>query len=212
MITDRLFAPRPAATKIINLLDDASKREIRAARLNVTLLTYCVIVVFAVVSVALLALFSYWWLGNRTASAQAQQTDNESRTSQYASTKAEAAAFSANLGKIQSVLSQRSHYSAALLNIAASLPDGAYIGSVTLAPTFVTTPLAISATTADYAGALALKANLSKSPIYSSVTLDSANCNVPSTGSDGKVTVKSGCDVSLTAKLKADVFTVGATE
>jgi Tfp pilus assembly protein PilN len=189
---------------VINLLDSAAKRELRAARLNVTILTYSIIAVLALIAIALLTLFSYSWLNARIAAAQASQTNNAAQTTIYTPVRKQAADFSANLGKFQTVLQNRSNYSTALLNIAASLPSGATLTTVSLSPTFITTPLAISATTPDYSAALALKSRLSQSPIYSKVTLNSANCN--------PVPGKSGCDVSITTTLSQAVFTAGATE
>src|SRR4051812_3598746 len=100
---------------MINLLGAESKRDLRAARLNVVLATYCAIVGAAVVAVVLLALFSHWWLNTKAADAAAQQAANQAGTSSYNSVRAQANQFSANLGKIQSVLSNRSHYNTALL-------------------------------------------------------------------------------------------------
>ena len=188
---------------MINLLDANAKRELKAARLNVVLVTYCAVVLLALICVALLALFSHWWLSNQTTLANQVKATNEAKTAPYADVRAQAADFSANLGKIQSVLTGHSHYSTALLNIAASLPSGAKISSVSLSPTFVTTPLSITAITPTNQSALALKEKLSTSPIYSKVTLDSVNCG----GTNGN-----SCAVAITAILDQSVFTIGATE
>lgn len=187
----------------INLLDANAKRDLKAARLNVVLATYCVIVGIALICVVLLILFSHWWLTNKTATANTEQAEHQSQTSSYDSIRGQAATFSSNLGKIQSVLNNRSHYNTALLNIAASLPAGASVNNIALTPTFLTTPLQIIATTPTNQAALALKEKLSASPIYSKVTLDSVNCG----GTNGN-----NCAVSLTATLNQKVFIVGATE
>lgn len=185
---------------MINLLSLEAKRELKSARLNVVLITYCGVVGLTLAAVFILTLFSYWWLTNKTTVATAQQAANQAQTRSYDPVRTQAATFSSNLSKIQSVLSNRSHYSTALLNIGASLPKGAYITNASLSPAFVTTPLVISATTSTNQAALALKTQLEKSPIYSTVTLDTVNCK------------DSSCDVSLTATLKPAVFTPGAAE
>lgn len=187
---------------MINLIDAGHKRDLRAARTNVVLLTYCVIVGLALVTVILLALFSHWWLANQAAIAESTKAANEAKTSAYAGTKATSAEFTTNLAKIQSVLSNRSHYSTALLNLAAALPPGANLSGVSFSPTFLTSPLNISATTTSNDAATALRDKLAKSPIFASVTLVSVNC-----GDTG-----SSCTVLITATLAKSVFTPGATE
>lgn len=188
---------------MINLIDADAKRDLKAARANVVLVTYCLVVAATVLCVVGLFLFSHWWLNKTIADAAAQKTANDAKTAPYQTVKDQAAAFSLNLGKIQSVLNNRSHYSTALLNIAESLPSGAYLNTVTFSPTFLTTPLKISANTPTNQAALTLKATLTQSPIYSKVTLDSVNCG----GLNG-----SSCAVSLTATLNQKVFTPGAVE
>lgn len=187
-------------SRMINLLDPAAKRDLRAARINIVLATYCVIVGFGLVCVLLLFLFSNGWLDKRIAAATSERNSNiaQAQTPENKATQQQAQSFSNNLNKIQSILSNRSHYSTALLNIAAALPEGASIGQVSLSSTLVATPLQISATTSNNQTALALKSQLTKSPIFSKVSLDAVNCTGPN-GTD--------CAASLTATLSPAVFT-----
>lgn len=193
---------------MINLLDSSSQKELRAARLNVTLITYSVIVVFAVVCVGLLALFSYWYLNNRTDVAKKETTKNQSQTTGYETSQAEASEFSANLSKIQSIFQNRSSYNTDLTTIAAALPSGVTLTSATLTSSFLSTPLKLTATAADYAAILALKDELTKQPIFSQVSLDGANCG-GSSSSDGKA---STCQVAVTATLNQAVLTTGVVQ
>lgn len=189
---------------MINLLGEGSQKDLKAARMNVVLATYCGIVGLALVCVLLLVLFSHWWLGNQLAAAHQRDEINQSRTTEYDSVKAQGEQFSANLNKVQTVLSQRTQYSTALLNIASTLPAGTYINEVSFSPTFVTTPLKIIANTQTNAQAVDLPNTLTKSKMYTSVKLDNVNCG----GVNGN-----GCAASLTVTLNpATIFSSGVAQ
>ena len=186
---------------MINLLDTASKRNLKAARMNVILATYCAIVALALVSVMILFGFSNWMLANKEHAALVLKGKNEAATAPYIAVKTQADTFNKNLSKIQSLLTNRSHYSAALLNIAASLPAGAHLANIQLSDKFLTTPLHISASVASNPDAITLQKQLSKAKIYSAVTLDNVTCST-----DGS----NACTVLLTATLNPTVYTEGA--
>ena len=186
---------------MINLLDSASKRNLKAARMNVILATYCAIVAIGLVCVIILYGFSNWMLASKEHAALVEKAKNEAVTAPYAAVQTEADTFKRNLGKIQSLLTNRSHYSVALINIAASLPAGAHLTSISLSDKFLTTPLRISASVASNPAASALQQQLSKAKIYSAVTLDNVTCNTDASNQ---------CTVSLTATLNSTVFSEGA--
>ena len=91
---------------MINLMPDEAKKEIRAARVNVVLIRYSIIIFLAFLFLVLLQLRSYVALTQAKDSAQQLINANDTKAAVYSSTKAQVDALSSSLSETKSILDQ----------------------------------------------------------------------------------------------------------
>jgi cell division protein FtsB len=95
---------------MINLMPDTNKQEIRAARMNVILGRYIIVILLAFAFLALLLAGSYVVLSQNKASAERLIQVNSTKADAYSSTKAQVDALSASLSATKSILDQEILY------------------------------------------------------------------------------------------------------
>jgi Tfp pilus assembly protein PilN len=157
---------------MINLLPPETKRQIRAARMNVTLYKYCLLII---ATAALLGgVFAVGFLAdlNDRRSAETYKTESEAAAAPYAKTKAQAEDFAKDLATGRTILTSNVSFSKLVLDIAAVVPSGVILNNLSLGTTAkADTPIDISARTSSYDGAVALKNSLEASPIFEQVNI-----------------------------------------
>jgi Tfp pilus assembly protein PilN len=158
---------------MINLLPYESKKQIRAARSNVSLVRYLILIGVSMVFLAGFSATIYVVLVQTKASAENTTTTNESKESSYSAAEAEATTFRANLATTKTVLDQSVSYSNVMIAIAGALPAGVIIDSLTLSPATIGVPIALEAHAQNNDEALLLKKNFSESPLFSNVSIQS---------------------------------------
>ena len=162
---------------MINLLPPQTKKQIRAARLNVILLRYCVVLIIS--SVFLVGIFGvgFYITDIDNQAALAKQQESQKDISKYASVKAEAEAFSGNLAIAKTILSSEVIFSKLVTDIASTLPEGVILSNLSLAANTLGSPLSISAKTTSNAKAIELKDKLESSPLFEKVNIANIQVN-----------------------------------
>jgi len=165
-------------------MPDEIKKEIRAARVNVMLARYILVIIAAFLFLLMLLGGSYVVLMQTKQSADLSIDTNDTKAAVYSTTKAQVDALSASLSETRTILDQEILYSKVLANIGQQLPAGTVIGTLNLtSANFTGTPLTIDAYAKTNDAAVALREKFQSSPYFSNVKLESVSDS--STGISG---------------------------
>ena len=160
---------------MINLLDADTLKHYRAARLNMKLRGYFVLLlVTLVIILAMFAAGVYLTRSERVA-AESELQAGKSSVAQYDGVRKEAEAFTSNLRTAKSILSQEVLYSDMMVRIAKTLPDSAVLSSLALDQTTLTKPITLSGRVRTKDDAVTLKNTLEASPMFESVNINTIN-------------------------------------
>jgi hypothetical protein len=155
---------------MINLLPDDAKNEIHAARTNVMLVKYIVILVLGGVFLCLISVAVYFVLVGTRTNAESILSDNTTKTNAYTPVQAQATALRSSLASAKVILDKEVVYTKVLTSIAKAVPAGVVLDSLSLSPTTFGVPITLQAFAKTNDDALALKSNFQKSPLFSNVT------------------------------------------
>jgi Tfp pilus assembly protein PilN len=158
---------------MINLLPYDRKKQTNAARLNVILVRYLILIAVAIVLLTIIAGAIYVVLVRSKLTAESATSSNENKANGYSNVQNEANTFRANLQQAQIIFSQSVSYSNVMIAIAHVLPPGVVIDSLALSPATIGVPITLQANAANNADALLLKKNFSSSPLFSNVSIQS---------------------------------------
>ncbi len=157
---------------MINLLATERKADIRAARVNVIIVRYTLILLLAAAFIMGAFYVSYITLQNTKAGAEGQIAANEIKAGVYSDTRQQVQALSDQLGEARATLDQEVRYSKLLIAIGQAMPAGTVLESLPLSSTtFNGTPVQIKAFAKTSAAAVTLQEHLKASPLFSSVSL-----------------------------------------
>ena len=175
---------------MINLLPDDDKRQLRAARTNSLLVRYNILMLAILAFLGLAISVTYIYLNTTKTNAQGVIDGNQARVSSYAPVQKEADQFRTNLTTAKQILSHEVTYSNVVLEIAALLPSGVVLQSLSLDANTFGTPITLAANAKSYEAAIELKNSFQSSPLFSDVHFTSITSTTASgTGSDYPVTV-----------------------
>lgn len=161
---------------MINLMPDTDKREIRAARTNVILGRYIIVILLAFAFLVLLLAGSYIVLSQNKQSAERLIQVNSTKADAYSSTKAQVDSLSASLAATKSILDQEILYSNVLMNIGQQMPAGTVLSSISLdAASFTGTPVTLKAYAKTTDDAVALRQKFQSTPIFTNVNFASVS-------------------------------------
>lgn len=178
---------------MINLMPDLAKKEIRAARSNVILTRYIIVVIFSSLFLALITWGAFILLAQVEGTAKQLIEANDTESAVYSDTKAQVNSLSASLNEAKTILDQEITYSDVLINIAQQMPANTIIDKITLDQTsFNGTPLTLKVYAKTNTDAITLRDRFQSSPFFSSVNFESV--------SDATTTI-SGYPVSATMTL-----------
>lgn len=155
---------------MINLLPADNKKLIRAARINVVLVRYNLLISAAVLFLASAVGFAYFFLENSRQLAENTITDNTSKEGTYAAIKTKADNFKAELSSAKAILDSQTSYAKAALSISRLLPEGTAINKLEINEQSFTTPLLLTVNIRDEQAAAQLMKNFTSSPLFSGVT------------------------------------------
>lgn len=167
---------------MINLLPEQSKKDIRAARSNVTLLNYILILGLGVVFLGIICVGVYVVLIGTQADAERLIAVNKNKSSAYTSVQQQGTALRAGLTSAKTILDQEVVYTKIITGIAALMPAGVVLDSLTLSPTTLGTPtnMQFFAKTTD--DALKLKDNFQASQLFTNVSFQSLSNSTSQAG------------------------------
>ncbi|MDB5167169.1 MAG: Fimbrial assembly family protein [Candidatus Saccharibacteria bacterium] len=183
---------------MINLLSEESKKELRAARSNVTLLNYMLILGLGVIFLAIISGGVYFVLLGTQSDAQNLISASQAKSSAYSSVEAQGSSLRASLTSAKTILDQEVLYTKVLTNIAGAMPTGVILDSLNLNPTLFGTPVTLQFYTKTTKQALALKDSLATSPMFSNISFLSLS-------SSGSQSVDYPISVSLSLSINKDV-------
>lgn len=158
---------------MINLLPDDAKKEVRAARTNVKLVNYLIILGLGVIFLGGISTGVYFILLSNEADAKALVAENTSKSATFSSVRSDADTIRASLSSAKLILDNEVAYTKVMIGIAAVMPKGVVLEKLTLSPATFGTPTTIQAYAKTTAAALALKDSFQQSPLFSNVTLES---------------------------------------
>lgn len=161
---------------MINLISPEQKREIRAARINVTLVEYAVALISLGLLIGLIYGLGFWLVGQEKKAVDEKLLSQSEQSRAYAAVEKEADTFRKNLETAKAILGKEISYSDFLITLAGDLPSGAVITNLSLGGTITATKdgLSIDARTSSYAKVLELKTKLEESSLFENVSITSA--------------------------------------
>lgn len=189
---------------MINLLPPDNKKDIRAGYANVIIVRYLIIVVIAFGILAAMVGVAYVTQSGLRGIAQERVSKATQSTAQYNKIKEEAELFRSNLSTAKQILDKELKYSKLILEIAASLPKGVYIDSLTLDAETLGTPMILSASAKTVSDAKNLKSRFeSNEKLFSDVHFQSIT---PQEASEDGPREAYPIKVSLSVTIKKDVL------
>ena len=180
---------------MINLLPLAEKRQLKAARTNVLLVRYNILLLGAVIFLGMATGITYVYLNNTAANSEKVISDNQAKVSAYSATATQAEQFRSNLSIAKQILDHEVTYSKIIVGIAQILPSGVVFTSLNLDAQTFGTETTFTAQAKSYDRALALKDAFQASPLFSNVHFQSI------TTTDGTYPVS----INLNVTIKKDV-------
>lgn len=157
---------------MINLLPPETKRQIRAARTNVVLYRYCLLILATALLLGGVFGVGLWSDINDRNLAEESKADTQTAAAPYAKTKSAAESFAKDLTTARTILGGNTSFSKLVLDIAAIVPPGVVLNNLTLGTAAkADTPLDISGRASSYGAAVSLKNSLEASPIFEKVNI-----------------------------------------
>jgi Tfp pilus assembly protein PilN len=157
---------------MINLLPTPAKKQLRAARVNVVLLKYCLLIFVAAMILGGVFALGFWTDWQDRQSALNTKEESQVAAQAYASTQKAAEGFAKDLGAAKTILASNISFSQLVLNIAQIVPAGVILNNLSFSTNSTNnTPIDISGRSVSYNGAIDLKNNLEASPIFEKVNI-----------------------------------------
>ena len=177
---------------MINLLPPEAKKQIRAARFNVVLRNY--IVMLTITGVLLAATFGigFWVTINDKSLAETNKASSQAAAAEYQETRKAAEDFAKNLNTAQAILATNVSFSKLITDIATNVPSGVILSNLSLGGSTAAqnTPVEINAKARSYNDAVRLKDSLEASPIFENVRLTNITDIPPAQGGQGDPTAQ----------------------
>ena len=165
---------------MINLLPNEQKEDIRAARANVIIVRYIVIITCAILFIGIALYVSYSVLRITMNSANDVIAANDVKASVYSETKKEVDGLSSQLADAKAILDQEVQYSKVLVKIGQLMPAGTVLGAMTLkdenfvgGQTSSAAPIEVTAYARSATEASQLQTQCQGSPLFNKVELKS---------------------------------------
>jgi len=156
---------------MINLLPSTKKAEIRAARTNVILVRYIVILLFGLAFILGALYVAYTVIGFTKTNAEKVIASNDLKAGVYSSTKTQVDALSSRLSETKTLLDQEVRYSKVFVNIGQLMPPNTVFEKLTLdTNSFNGAPTTTKVYAKTSADAVALRERFESSPMFSGVS------------------------------------------
>lgn len=162
---------------MINLLPPTSKQQLKAARANIVLINYLLLMGFAVVFLAAACFVSYLFLVDTKTTAENLIKNNQSIKSTNTSSINNSTLMNIEFTNAKSIIDQQVTYSDIILSIGTSLPEGVVIDSLSLNSNSFGSPITIKAHARSYDDTAVLKTNFQSSSQFSNFSMGSQIMN-----------------------------------
>lgn len=160
---------------MINLLPDNTKRQLRAARTNSSLIKYIMFLILSVIFLASVSAGSYLILNNSKTAAEKNIASSQTKSGSYLSVLNQANAISQNILQAKGILDKQISYSDIIIGLAKTLPEGVIINTLSLSDSTIGTPITIKALGKTSDDSTLLKTNMQKSTQFSNYNLKSVS-------------------------------------
>lgn len=161
---------------MINIISPEQKREIRAARINVILVRYAVMLVSLAILIVLIYGIGFWLVGQEKQAVNDKLVSQMEQSKAYDAVEKEAENFRKNLTVAKSILSKETSYSTFLTTLANDLPSGTVVVNLSLGGTSTAQKgLNLDTRANSYAKVLELKNRLEQSTLFENVSIVSAS-------------------------------------
>lgn len=158
---------------MINLLPDESKKELKAARANVSLVNYLIFLFLGVVFLTLISAGVYIVLVNTKTDAENVITSTQSKNASFDTIEQQGAALRSGLSTAKSILNEEVVYTKIITGIANLIPPGVVLDSLNLNPNTIGAPTTMQFFAKTTNDALRLKDNFQSSPMFTNVSFQS---------------------------------------
>ncbi len=155
---------------MINLLPPETKVAVKFARLNVTLIQYCILVVIVSVAVIGVLLFGLVVINTRESRLQASITDDRTQAQKLEPVNTKAKELSTTINTISGLLKREIKFSVLLDDIGSIMPTGTVLTGLTLSDQR-DQPLTLDALVVDEESAAVLRENLAESELFQSADI-----------------------------------------
>lgn len=180
---------------MINLLPEEIKHDMTAARMNVVLLRYNIMVLVSIAVLGIFCLTFYFILSTSQATAYNTSSTNSAKAATYAKVRKEAESYKNNLSIAKSIFSNVTSYTDIINSITKLVPDDVVLDSLNLSDSTFGQQSSFSAHASSYSAATQLKENFQLSGLFSNVYFQ--NLTVGDSSPDNKYPVS----VVISAKL-----------
>lgn len=197
---------------MINLISPEQKRDIRAARINVMLVRYCIALLSLALLTGLIYGLGFWIVGQEKQAIEERLLSQSEQSKAYAAVEKEADAFKQNLAIAKAILGKEISYSEFLVTLAGDMPSGTIITNLSLGGPAATVKngMTLDARTGSYAKVLELKGKLEESSLFENVSIASAT-RPDNIGSLSGLEARYPYEVSYNVKLSKQTTSTGAT-
>lgn len=181
---------------MINLLPPSAKKELRAARLNVTLRRYLIATIFFG-TLAISTFVGGFYLANdeKQAAIKAKEAADKS-LAQYDDINKKGSTFFNNLTIGSSIIKSDLSFYSLILDIAKVVPRGVIMNNLSIGSASLDTPISINAKATSYDTGINFKNSLENSDLFESVKL--VNINLSESDGEG-ASAKYRYNVQITA-------------
>jgi hypothetical protein len=160
---------------VINLLPPETKKQVRAARMNVVLVNYCMLICLTALCLAGVFGVGFWADMNDHSVAQAAKDESTNAASEYSATRSAAESFAKNLDTAKTILASNVSFSQLILDIAKVVPSGVILNNLSLGTSAANAPIDINGRAISSSAAVSLKNSLEASPIFENVSITNIN-------------------------------------
>lgn len=179
---------------MINLLPPEKRRELHAARQNNLLVRYVFATLITLILVVLIHVGTFALLKSTEISGKNASRENQDKVAAHKKTERVAKEYAANLATAKQIFSKRVPYTDAVINLAAQLPEGIVLDTISLDEGVVGKKDILSARAKSYESALALKDMFNASTIAKDVSIISIGREDASSGESATDAIGSNAD------------------
>lgn len=181
---------------MINLLPDTYKRDTQAARMNVILLRYNLLMLLTVGLLVLLCLIFLFILRSNQSSAIALSNDYSQKAASYEEVRKEADQYRSDLDIASKILDRGTSYTSLLFGIAEILPAGVVLNTIDLKASSADQQVSFTASSRTFALATELKNKFQSSDLFCNVYFQ--NISDESSGPNGGSVLDSRYPITIT--------------